>query len=111
MTEFIKINKNKQLLVDGNDASWFFSALLQKLSIAEIQIQNYGGNDELRGFLKQFCKAPGFAERVKSSGIIRDAENNPKGAFQSVHNALRTAKLPMQKGPSKPLGYILPILV
>ena len=101
MPEYGEINKDKQLLVDGNDASWFFSALLQELSIAEIQIQNYGGNDELRGFLKQFSKAPGFSERVKSLGIVRDAENTPKGAFQSVLSALRTAKLPVPKSPSK----------
>ena len=56
MPEYKEINKAKQLLVEGKDAKIFFEALLSNLDITEIQIQNYGGIDELKGFLNQFSK-------------------------------------------------------
>jgi hypothetical protein len=100
MPEYIEINKAKQLLVDGKDAVWFLSEFLDELGITDIQLQNYGGNDELGGFLKQFCKASGFWEMVESLGIVRDAETDPKSAFQSVGSALLAAGLSV---PSRPI--------
>lgn len=99
MREYREIKKPKQLLVEGNDADYFFSALLEEIGIEEIQIQNYGGIDELRGFLKQFCIAPGFLERVESLGIVRDAETDSNAAFQSVSSALNAANLPVPQCP------------
>jgi hypothetical protein len=61
MPQYKEITKAKQLLVDGDDAVGFFSAFLYHLGMLQlIQVQNYGGNDELRGFLKQFRRASGF---------------------------------------------------
>ena len=97
MPEYRGIDRPKQLLVDGEDAKWFLSALMEKIGIADIQIQNYGGNNELRGFLKQFRLAPEFTERVESLGIIRDAEADPRAAFQSIKSALKGADLPVPR--------------
>jgi len=115
MPEYKEINKAKQLLVEGKDAKIFFEALLSNLDITEIQIQNYGGIDELKGFLNQFSKAPGFQEKVESIGIIRDAENRFKSAFQSIGSALNMAgfsvpQRPQQKTESQPCisVFILP---
>lgn len=102
MREYKEIDKAKQLLVEGDDADYFFSAFLKQRSLTEIQIQNYGGIDELRGFLRQFVKAPGFLETVKSLGIVRDAETNPTTAFQSVSDALAAASLPAPHTTSEP---------
>ena len=99
MPELQEINKAKQLLVDGDDADCFFSTLLKNLKIKDIQIQNYGGNDELKGFLKQFRIAPGFLDKVECIGIVRDAEKNPKSAFQSISGFLKMANLPVPKKP------------
>jgi hypothetical protein len=101
MPDYKKIEKAKQLLVDGDDAFSFFTNFLGHLDISDIQIQNYGGNDELNGFLKAFCKAPGFQEKLKSIGVVRDAEKNPKSAFQSVNGLLKKVKLPIPKKPSE----------
>ncbi len=49
--------------------------------------------------MKAFSIAPGFAATVESIGIVRDAESNPRGAFQSACSALRNAQLPV---PPKP---------
>lgn len=85
----------KQLLVEGRDAVSFFTALLKHLGISGIQIQNFGGIQELRPFLKALRNEPGFEERITSLGVIRDAETNPQGAFQSVQNALQAAGMPV----------------
>jgi hypothetical protein len=84
----------KQLLVEGRDAVAFFGALLKHLDLSEVQIQNFGGISELRPFLKALRNEPGFWEKVLSLSVIRDAENNPQGAFQSVRDSLLAANLP-----------------
>ena len=83
-----------QLLVEGNDSRNFFEAFIEHLSLANIQIQNFGGVYELRGFLRALVNAPGF-QTVQSIGIVRDAETSAERAFQSVQSSLERAKLPM----------------
>ena len=89
-----------QLLVEGNDQRNFFGALIKQLSLSNIQIQNFGGVDELRGFLQAFVNMPNFST-VKSLGIVRDAEKNATNAFQSVQSSLRNAKLAVPDHPKK----------
>ncbi len=115
MQGYREIEKRKQLLVEGNDADSFLTVLLKNLKITSIQIQNYGGKDELKGFLKQFLKAPGFQEKVESLGIVRDAETSPKSAFQSICSALKIAgfpvpQIPLEKTKTQPCisVFILP---
>ena len=89
----ITIDEKTQLLVEGNDQRNFFEALVVHLSIPNIQIQNFGGVDELRGFLSGFARIPNFA-KVRRMGIVRDAETSARSAFESVQSALRNAHLP-----------------
>lgn len=93
------LTHSKQLLVEGRDGVAFFAALLNQLGQREIQIQNFGGITELRPFLKALRNEPGFEEIVTSLGVIRDAETNPQGAFQSVRDALRASGLPASEKP------------
>ena len=86
---------SKQLLVEGRDYLNFFEALAQHLGTEGVQIQNFGGVDELRGFLGALVNESGFREIVQSLGIVRDAETTADGAFQSVQGALRAARLPV----------------
>lgn len=99
MPEPIPITEPKQLAVEGQDAVVFFEALLREMDLAEIQLQNFGGVDELRGFLRGLQRRSGFAQMVVSLGIVRDAERDPMSAFQSVCSALRGAGL---TEPSQP---------
>ena len=52
-----------QLLVEGNDSRNFFEAFIEHLSLADIQIQNFGGVYELSGFLRALVNAPGLPDR------------------------------------------------
>ncbi len=91
-----QIKTPRQLLVEGKDQRNFFEAFVKHLSLCDIQIQDYGGGDDLRRFLGGFVKRSGF-HSVESLGIVRDAENSAQNTFRSVQGALRHANLPVPK--------------
>ena len=93
------IDQPVQLLVEGKDAVVFFTAFIKHLGLTGIQLQNFGGINELRGFLEVLTDSSGFWENVITVAVIRDAETNAQSAFQSVCGALSNAKLPT---PAKP---------
>lgn len=96
--------KPKQLLVEGNDQRNFFSAFLEHLRIVNVvQVCDFGGVDELRGYLAAFVKMPGFGS-VSSIGIVRDAEESERAAFQSVQSSLRNANLAAPAAVAEPIG-------
>ena len=109
------IERKTQLLVEGNDQRNFFEALARRLSLPAIQVQNYGGVDELRAFLRVFVALPGFA-KVRSMGIVRDAEGKSAvSAFDSVRSSLESAGLSAPEragarnpGPPTVTVFILP---
>lgn len=98
------IKSATQLLVEGNDQRNFFEAFTRHLSISNVQIQNFGGVNELRDFLEGLVSATGFRETVQSIGIVRDAEMSARGAFQSVQSALSNAALPTPNRPAERTG-------
>lgn len=83
----IEIKLGVQLLVEGKDQQNFFQAFIKHLSLEGIQIQDFGGVDDLPSFLKQFVKAPGFSI-VRKIGIIRDAEDK---SIDDVHKSIQSA--------------------
>ena len=92
-----------QLLVEGNDQRNFFEAFTSHLSIANVQIQNFGGVNQLRDFLEGLVSATGF-QTVQSLGIVRDAETSAGGAFQSVQSSLRNVALTVPDSPAESTG-------
>ncbi len=74
--KLIAVEQPKQLLVEGRSTWEFFAALLRNIQISDIQLQDFGGINELRKFLKAFRALPGFQERVVSIGIVRDVERD-----------------------------------
>ena len=103
-----EIKSRVQLLVEGNDQRNFFEAFIEHLSLADIQIQNFGGVNDLRAFLLVLVNAPGFRDIVQSVGIVRDAETSAQGAFQSIQGSLSNARLPMPNQPgSSPAVTVL----
>ena len=94
-----------QLLVEGKDQYNFFDAFADHLDIAnQLQIQDFGGVNELNGFLGVMVKQSGFHATVKMLGIVRDAEVSAEGAFQSVQSSLRNARLPVPDRPGERAG-------
>lgn len=95
-----EITEAKQLLVEGNDQRNFFEAFLEHIGHPGATVQNFGGVDELAGFLRVLVRMPAFRS-VESIGIVRDAETDAEGAFQSVQSALNAVRLPVPERPGQ----------
>ena len=100
------IRNEIQLLVEGNDQINFFAAMIDHLRLKDIQLQNFGGVNELRNFLSGLTKSEEFPSIVKSLGIIRDAELSAQSAFQSVQGSLANAGLSVPDRPREPTNSL-----
>lgn len=86
------IESETLLLVEGNDHRNLFEAFRDHLTIPEMQIENYGGVNQLSGVLAAYVSSRKFGA-VRRLGIVRDAESSAESAFQSVRSALGKANL------------------
>ncbi|MEM4214544.1 MAG: DUF3226 domain-containing protein [Candidatus Methanomethylicaceae archaeon] len=94
----IKIEYPKLLVVEGKEEERFFNAFIDHLGLKNIQIFPIGGKDNLGSNLRALVISPDFS-KVILLGIIRDANSDPKAAFQSVCSALKAAELPIPEKP------------
>jgi len=97
-----QIQKSRLLIVEGRDEEEFVSALIADIGLQEIQVAGIGGKTKIRQNLKALVRRPSFS-RVEGLGVIRAADNDPKGAFKSVRDALAAAGLPTPKKPLQPV--------
>jgi hypothetical protein len=84
--EGFKIQKVKILLVEGTEDQRLIDSLLKSLNVCDIQSHSINGKDNLKRTLNLFRKDSAY-HSVKAIGVIRDADFNPQGAFNSVRNA------------------------
>ncbi len=98
------ITESKVLAVEGKDEEKLFSALRAYLNLPNIEIRELGGRYSFRAKISALKATSGFAEKVTSLGVVRDADENPAGAFQSVCDALEKASLPRPTAPLQPVG-------
>jgi len=99
----VEIAKPNLLLVEGREDELFFGALVKHLGLQNIQIMGIAGKTNLRRNLKALILSPRFTE-VISLGVVRDANDDPSAAFQSVHDALQAVNLPAPGRPLEPAG-------
>ena len=85
-----RIQKTKLLIVEGNHEDDFFEAYLRHLGITDIQPMPIGGKTRLSDNLEALAKQASFDE-VVTLVIVRDADDDPGAALQSVQGALRRA--------------------
>lgn len=106
MSTPIVLNKKRLLLVEGKDECNFFTALLKhyKLELG-IQVIEAGGISQFGSMLKNILLSS-MQNRIKlqSLGVIRDADDSPESALQSVKNALRNNTLPCPEFPAQFTG-------
>jgi len=90
----IEITQSSLLVVEGREEELFFGSLIKHLELQNIQIMGIGGKTNLRRNLEALTLSPHFDE-VISLGVVRDANDNPAAAFQSVCDALHAVNLPV----------------
>lgn len=98
----VRIEKPKLLIVEGKDEELFFAGMIVHLQLTDIQVVGIGGKERIRSQLSAIVKEPQFSE-VTALGVVRDADTDPKSAFQSVRDALAAAGLPFPKKPLQPV--------
>jgi hypothetical protein len=93
-----KIVQQKLLIVEGSHERDFFQAWFARLNILDVQVQILGGKTLLKQNLLSLQKDSDFPS-VTSLVIVRDADENPIGAFQSVISAIHSAVMPEPNAP------------
>ena len=91
-----------QLLVEGVDAKFFCMWACRAYGFKHIQIQDFGGINDLDDFLDMIKVLPNY-EKVPAILIVRDAETNPEGAIQSIQESLKKNDFVV---PAKPYSYL-----
>lgn len=102
MAEPAKIRQAHLLMVEGKDEQLFFEALLKHMSVSSVQVLETGGKDQFRVRAAAWVSASDFDNMVVSVGIVRDADNSHKSAFDSVCSGLKHLKLSV---PSTPMAF------
>ena len=106
-----RIERSIQLLVEGKDQLNFFEAFIRRVELQnELQVQDFGGVNELRGFLRALADSPEF-DTVESVGIVRDAEQSAAGARRSVTDSLQHVGLPAPGDASRGNGPLIHLLI
>ncbi len=98
MDDELRIERPKQVLVEGNDEVRLFGALVRHLGISDIQVSQYKSKYNLRAFLRTFTALSGFAS-VKSLAVVADVNSNRNGAEDRIRGALSAVGLPIPRRP------------
>ncbi len=102
-----KIVKPYLLLCEGRDAEGFLINYLESKALArdhrfsgDIQVLNFGGNDELSSYLMNLRNMEKF-DRVTSLAVIRDAEKDYEKACAEVLQSLQRSGIVMPESQGK----------
>jgi len=89
-----------QLIVacEGIDDQEFLRRMLDHLRISERRIDQYRGKAQLPTYLRGLRDSTDF-ETIRVVGVIRDGDDSPGGAWQSVRDLLQRLDLPCPTGP------------
>ncbi len=92
----------KLILVEGREEELFIPAFLKHLKLPGIETKSFGGKTNLGPFLKGLVRQASFRRRVESLGVVRDADENPAAAWDSVIGAMQRAELQPPEEPGEP---------
>lgn len=91
----LRVQSDRLLIVEGTDDENILVACLNRWSIEGFQVMPVGGKTYIKSGLENTL-ASARVEHIEISaiGIMRDADDDPSGAFDSVTSALGQVKLP-----------------
>lgn len=82
--QFIEVQSDSLLLVEGIDDARFMDAFLKSMNKSGIQIARVGGTPNFGPFLSGTLANARNLSQLNKLAIIRDADNDPQAAFQSL---------------------------
>ncbi|MBI1280029.1 MAG: hypothetical protein GC179_18015 [Anaerolineaceae bacterium] len=89
------------LMVEGKEDIRFFNALIKKLNLENIQVSEYEGKNQMRRAILALKNEDMFLNNIIALGVVRDADSDAAGAFQSITSAFKNAGLQVPKKPLK----------
>jgi hypothetical protein len=100
--KLVAFRSSHLILVEGSDDRAVIANLIGHEGVPgdNFHIHNMVGNRGWPEALKGFMQTAGF-EDVLSLGLIRDADTNPAGTWQSCRDALANAGLPVPSAPDQ----------
>ena len=106
MKENYEIHHEHAVLCEGADEKYFLISYFNSKTLRQvhpgfadnIDIFDFGGNQDLPGILNLFQKTPGYSA-LKSLLIIRDAEADARKAVSEIRHALQRNDLPVPENP------------
>jgi hypothetical protein len=96
---FVRLDARKYLFAEGVGPKLFFQVWLSRLGKTDVEVLDFGGVSELPGKLQRIATDPLFRATGLSLAIVRDAEKDARGAFQSVCHSLTRYGLPPPGSP------------
>jgi hypothetical protein len=96
-----EITESRLVLVEGYDEVVLISKYLKRAGIVGVHVWESGGKDKFEPYLNGLVTTVSGFDRVKTLGIIRDADDDPASAFASIRNTLRKCQLPFPTRPSE----------
>ena len=97
----VRIDSDRLLLCEGKTIVLVLGPCCRQFEIQGFQPLDFGSKDNFHNFLRDVSLLPGFAQRVKTIAIVRDAENNAGGAFANSREALVQVGLPAPSTPGQ----------
>jgi len=97
----IKIDSDRLLLCEGKATLLVLGPLCRHFEIRGFQPIDFGSKDNFRKFMEDVTLLPGFASRVQTVGIVRDAETSSAAAFTAVREALAALSIPAPSAPGE----------
>ena len=88
----IELVSDRLLLVEGKDEVNLFEALIRRSLVdgPDIQVIDVGGKDKnFRRNLMAIRTAAPLRPTLRAIGVVRDADDDAGGAFESVHDSIR----------------------
>jgi len=98
--DLVEIKSNKLLAVEGIDEVNFFDSLFEHWGTNDADVRDLVGKSQYKTKIPTLIKSTGFS-KVEYFGIVRDANNNPRAAFESICNILKKNNLIPPKEPNK----------
>lgn len=96
-------DKKNLIIVEGKDEVLFLNAFAKHLGLKNILFLDIGGKTTLKDNLETLPEIQGY-EHVVSLGVVRDADNDPQNAFESVCGALKSNHYTVPDKPAVLIG-------